>query len=220
MLCCSVVQSCLTLLWPHGLYPLGSSVYGIFQARILLECIAISFSRGSSWPRYRTWVSCTMGKLFTAEPLGTWRALISLLCSKLSYYSSLIFSRLVFLKNYFLSFLFLEIRSYDGWLEFILLDRERGKSKFRAPLARGLRNVGSPASLWCSREGRGWESLLNTSPYYPLHFGFCGCDLKLMNARQHIYITCGFKLLFSFKFKGKSQHHLLRGLILAFSSFC
>ena len=100
------------------------------------------------------------------------------------------------------------------------MDRERGKSKFRAPLARGLRNVGSPASLWCSREGRGWESLLNTSPYYPLHFGFCGCDLKLMNARQHIYITCGFKLLFSFKFKGKSQHHLLRGLILAFSSFC
>ena len=127
MLCCSVVQSCLTLLWPHGLYPLGSSVYGIFQARILLECIAISFSRGSSWPRYQTWVSCTMGKLFTAEPLGTWRALISLLCSKLSYYSPLIFSRLVFLKNYFLSFLFLEIRSYDGWLEFILLDRERGK---------------------------------------------------------------------------------------------
>ena len=31
------------------------------------------------------------------------------------------------LSKKFLSFLFLEIRSYDGWLEFILLDRERGK---------------------------------------------------------------------------------------------
>ena len=37
--------------------PPGSSVHGIFQARIL-EWVAISFSRGSSWPRDRTWVSC------------------------------------------------------------------------------------------------------------------------------------------------------------------
>ena len=34
----------------------GSSVHGIFRARVL-ECVAISFSRGSSRPRYRTWVS-------------------------------------------------------------------------------------------------------------------------------------------------------------------
>ena len=32
---------------------LGSSVHGILQARIL-EWVAISFSRGSSWPRNRT----------------------------------------------------------------------------------------------------------------------------------------------------------------------
>lgn len=100
------------------------------------------------------------------------------------------------------------------------MDMERGESKFRVPLARGLRNVGSPASLWYIREGGGWESLLNTSPYYLLNFGFCGCDLKLKKAWQHIYITWGFKLLFSFKFKVKSQHHLLGGLISAFSSFC
>ena len=36
----------------------GSSVYGILQARIL-EWVAIPFSRGSSWPRDWTWVSCT-----------------------------------------------------------------------------------------------------------------------------------------------------------------
>ena len=35
----------------------GSSVHGIFQARIL-EWVAISFSRGTSQPRDRTWVSC------------------------------------------------------------------------------------------------------------------------------------------------------------------
>ena len=36
----------------------SSSVHGIFQA-IILECIA----RGSSWPRDRTQVSCTAGRL-------------------------------------------------------------------------------------------------------------------------------------------------------------
>ena len=36
-------KSCLTLLWPRGLYsPPGSSVHGISQARIL-EWVAISF---------------------------------------------------------------------------------------------------------------------------------------------------------------------------------
>ena len=42
----------------------GSSVHGIFQARVL-EWVAISFSRGSSWPRDRIWVSCTAGRCFT-----------------------------------------------------------------------------------------------------------------------------------------------------------
>ena len=42
----------------------GSSVHGIFQARIL-EWVAILFSRGSSQPRDRTRVSCTAGGFFT-----------------------------------------------------------------------------------------------------------------------------------------------------------
>ena len=45
-----VVQSCLTLCDPMDCSLLCSSVHGILQARVL-ECIAISFSRGSSWPR-------------------------------------------------------------------------------------------------------------------------------------------------------------------------
>ena len=36
----------------------GSSVHGISQARIL-EWVAVSYSRGSSWPRDRTCISCS-----------------------------------------------------------------------------------------------------------------------------------------------------------------
>ena len=46
---------------PMDCSPPGSSIHGIFQVRIL-EWIAISYSRGSAWPRDRThvaWVSCT-----------------------------------------------------------------------------------------------------------------------------------------------------------------
>ena len=45
--CCLVAQSCLTLCGPVDFSPPGSSVHGILQARIL-ECVAISSSRGSS----------------------------------------------------------------------------------------------------------------------------------------------------------------------------
>ena len=55
--CCLVTKSCPTLWDPMNYNPPGSSVLGIFQARIL-ECIAISFSRGSSQPRDWTCVSC------------------------------------------------------------------------------------------------------------------------------------------------------------------
>ena len=52
-----VAQSYSALCNPMDCSPPGSSVHGILQARIL-EWIAISFSRGSSWPRDRTHVSC------------------------------------------------------------------------------------------------------------------------------------------------------------------
>ena len=59
-----VTQSCLTLCDPMDCSPPGSSTHGTFQARVL-EWIAISFSRGSSQPRDRTRVSCTVGRCFT-----------------------------------------------------------------------------------------------------------------------------------------------------------
>ena len=45
-----LLHSCLTLCNPMDCSPPGSSVHGILQARIL-ECVAISFSRGASRPR-------------------------------------------------------------------------------------------------------------------------------------------------------------------------
>ena len=46
--------------------PPGSSVHEILLARIL-EWVAISFCRGSSWPRDWTRVSCIAGGFFTPE---------------------------------------------------------------------------------------------------------------------------------------------------------
>ena len=49
--------------------PPGSSVHGIFQARIL-EWVAFPFSRGSSWPRDWTWVSSIAARFCPFEPPG------------------------------------------------------------------------------------------------------------------------------------------------------
>ena len=56
---CMCDQLCPTFYDPMDCSSPGSSVHGIFQAR-KLEWVAISSSRGSSWPRDRTsfsWVS-------------------------------------------------------------------------------------------------------------------------------------------------------------------
>ena len=61
---CACTQSCLTLCNSIGHGPPGSSIHGIFQARIL-EWDAISFSRASSRPRDWIPVSGTAGRHFT-----------------------------------------------------------------------------------------------------------------------------------------------------------
>ena len=62
-------QSCLTLCHPTDCSLPGSSVHGIFQARIL-EWVAISFSRRSSQPRDWTQVFHTVGRRFTIWATG------------------------------------------------------------------------------------------------------------------------------------------------------
>ena len=83
------LQSCPTLCDPMDPSPPGSSVHGIFQARVL-EWVAIPFSRGSSRPRDGTpvsWVTCiarwilyhwATRKLYLL--LCTWACLVAQLC--------------------------------------------------------------------------------------------------------------------------------------------
>ena len=66
---CMNIQSCLTFCNPLSCNPLSSSVHVIFQAR-MLEWVAIPFSRGSSWPRDWTQVSCLAADSLLFEPLG------------------------------------------------------------------------------------------------------------------------------------------------------
>ena len=70
--CVQSLQSYLILCHPMARDPPGSSVRGIFPARIL-EWVGISYFSGSSQPRNRTSVSSisyTAGGFFTAEPPG------------------------------------------------------------------------------------------------------------------------------------------------------
>ena len=75
-----VAQSCLTLCDPMDYSLPGSSVDGIFQA-IVLQWIAISFSRGSSQPRDRIQVSRIVDRHCT---VWTTREVLLLLLSRFS----------------------------------------------------------------------------------------------------------------------------------------
>ena len=59
-----IAQSCPMLCNPMDCSLPVSSVHKIIQARTL-EWVSTSFSRGSSWPRDRTQVSCIAGRFFT-----------------------------------------------------------------------------------------------------------------------------------------------------------
>jgi len=68
---CMCAQSCLILCDLMDCSLPGSSVHGIFQASIL-QWVAISSSRGASWPRIWTCVSCIAGRFLT-----TWAMYVS-----------------------------------------------------------------------------------------------------------------------------------------------
>ena len=72
---CVHAPSCLTLCNPIECSLPASSVLGISQARVL-EWVAISSSRGSSWPRDGTQVSC-IGR-WVLYHWATWEALFKL----------------------------------------------------------------------------------------------------------------------------------------------
>ena len=57
----------------------GSSVCGILQARIL-KWFAIPFSRGSSWPRDQTWLSCTAVLQADSYHLSFQESIVQIIC--------------------------------------------------------------------------------------------------------------------------------------------
>ena len=96
-----VTQSCLTLCDPIDCSLPGSSVHGIFQARVL-EWVAISFSRGSSQPKNRTQVSCITGRCFTIwttrEDLLSVYTVINFMCFYIDFFITMLYSCLSFIK--------------------------------------------------------------------------------------------------------------------------
>ena len=64
---------------PLDCSPPGSPVHGILEARIL-KWVAMPSSRGSSWPRNQTCVSCIAGGFFTTSI--TWEAHIIVIMGK------------------------------------------------------------------------------------------------------------------------------------------
>ena len=66
-----VAQSCPLLCDLMDCSQPGSCVHGILQAR-MLEWVAIPFSRGSSWPRDRTWVPSMQTDSLPSELYHPW----------------------------------------------------------------------------------------------------------------------------------------------------
>ena len=65
--CCLVARSPPTLLWPHGLYPPGSSVHRFLQARIL-EWLPFPSAGDLPHPGIQHASSASAGEFFTTEP--------------------------------------------------------------------------------------------------------------------------------------------------------
>ena len=70
--CCLFIELCMILCNPLDCSQPGSSVHGISQARIL-EWVAVSFSRGSSQPR---WNQCLLHGQADSLPLSHQERLI------------------------------------------------------------------------------------------------------------------------------------------------
>jgi len=76
---CSVAQSCPTLCDSMDCSRPGSSVHWVFQA--ILVWVAISFFRGSSWPRDQTHISCINRQIL--YHWATWETLFLHITDKL-----------------------------------------------------------------------------------------------------------------------------------------
>ena len=135
----------------------GSSVHGIFQAR-MLEWIAISFFRGSSQPRNRTWVSCIAGRFFT-----NWAIREALLRDKALHYSSIFFlGRYNYIKKqrFFFFFLIKRLSDFTFTIHFHALEKEMAThSNILAWRIPGMAEPGGLPSMGSHRVGHDWSDL-------------------------------------------------------------
>ena len=116
MCLCVHAWSCLTLCNPINNSPPGFSVYGIFQARIL-EWVAMSSSRGSSWPR--DWIDSSFlffmaGRFFPTVPPGKSNEWETPLQTELSLINENIFLKRV--NNFYLVFRVSPVSAVSGKL--------------------------------------------------------------------------------------------------------
>ena len=72
LVCCLVTDLCPTLCDPMDCSPPGFSVHGILVHSRILKWVAISFSKGSSWLRDWTCISCISRQIL--YPWATWEA--------------------------------------------------------------------------------------------------------------------------------------------------
>ena len=118
LLCATSLQACLTLCNPINQSLPGSFVHGILQARIL-EWVAISCSKGSSWLRNRT--HCLLcpalaGRFFITTT--TWEAcLCSSKAISMWFYLSILSHRRLFLQGFrsFLEIVALYVVLVSSW---------------------------------------------------------------------------------------------------------
>ena len=127
-----VTQLCPTLCELMDCSLSGSSVCGIFQARIL-GWVIIPFSRGSSWPRDWTGVCCIAGRFLTLRAMR--EALLKCIYQTIN---RIYVSRMVLCLAF--TFLFLLIASYFFYIKLIFYFKMLVYFKSLLPTLKSLKN--------------------------------------------------------------------------------
>ena len=109
----SCAQLCPTLCRPMDCSPPGSSVHGIFQIKILVWS-AVSYSRGSSWHMYQTFVSHWQAEFLPLAPPSYWTQISVFILSFIYYMlkhmrDTHMFTHILILLNFLILLLYSEL---------------------------------------------------------------------------------------------------------------
>ena len=119
-----------TLYDSMGCSPLGSSIHGIVQARIL-EDVVIPFSKGSSWPRDQTQVSCIVGRFLLYSPhlllLSICLSLCYVILHSFTVLCHLILMTILWIRYYYLKISQIELIKNNLTKRYIFFKRKKNK---------------------------------------------------------------------------------------------